>query len=701
MAVSAVSFLLGLNVPGTGSVAMTSSATDVGTSPTTVRARIGGGQNALRVFTGAGLASERFFDVYVSKNGGAAQKVRMYRYLGRIFRGNPGDTFAFATSDGRTFNYAPLTAPANLTAPSGVTGTANCDKATPTFWSPSAAHVVLPVLGSRLQLNADGTERVVFISEQAPDGTWTPARHVWLPTATNVIVQCNYVNVAIANEAGATLSVTAPTGSTVGGASTTMSLPMPTITGTTHNVSTGAQLATAIAAAVAGDAIVGTGAVTLTGEVTAASFVANQAAGRKGYEGILIRGVTDGDRTSFVINGGGFGWTINMPGAGEQMTLYGYLKDLTFDWGANAKLGSHGGGKYRHQNVRVTGGTGDTWDFNATNYPIIVDALYCRVDTSGDDCWNLSGNATYNAASSLRFVCCDGVTGGNGSAASQCFTSHIGLAFEIEGGLWSDAHTNVIANDASSTPGYVRWARLSAGTRQSGVVNGVDLFGCVWTDSHSQTDIACGFSRVTTTLSGSTVTLFRNSMYLTNNVLAVGVGRAAFNSLGGALMIGNIGAGNETIRLGSAAGAVASTTVLFNTFQGGNIGFSSQDVSNMPSTFKNNASRTMTTSVNVVAGGGGAVTGDYNTLDATVSANYTPGANDTQPVDAALNTTSWFPTAAGNADGNGDPTVVDYIGDSDPWGFVRIYHSGRCSRGTRDNPGLYSGSGVVLYPDYI
>lgn len=701
MAVSATSFLLGLNVPGTGSVAMTSSATDVGTTPTTVRARIGGGQNALRVFTGPGLASDTYFDVYISKNGAAAQKVRMYRYQGRILKGNPGDTFAFGTSDGRTLYYAPLTAPGNITAPSGVNGTANADKATPTFWSPSAAHVVLPLTGSRFQLNADGTERVIFISERAPDGTWTPPRWVILPSATNVVVQCNYTNVALANEAGATLSVTAPTGSTVGGASTTMTLPMPTITGTSHVCTTGAQLATAIAAAVAGDEIVISGAVTLTGEVTAASFTANQAAGRKGYEGILIRGLTAGDRTSGVINGGGFGWTINMPGAGEQMTLYGYMRDVTFDWGANAKLGSHGGGKYRHLNVRATGGTGDTWDYNATNYPITVDALYCRVDTSGDDCWNLSGNATYNAASSLRFVCCDGVSGGNGSAASQCFTSHIGLAFEIEGGLWSDAHTNVIANDAASTPGYVRWATLSAGTRQSGVVNGIKLFGCFWTDSHSQTDIAAQFCRVTTTLSGSTVTLFRNALIVEDNVLAVGVGRAIFNSVGAGSLVGNIGAGNETIRLGSAGGAVASTTVLFNSFHDGNIGFSSQDVSNMPSVFKNHASRVMTTSVNVVAGGGAAVTGNYNTLDATVSANYTPGANDTQPVDAALNTTSWFPTAAGNCDGNGDPTVVDYIGGSDPWGFVRIFHSGRCSRGTRENPGIYTGSGIVLYPDYI
>ena len=695
-----LSLSLGLSLSSgvvAASAALSSVVTEASATPTTVLATLGAGQNGLRVFTGETAASEKYFDLYVSKNGGAVSKIRMYRWQGRILSGAAGDTFALGTTDGRSLSVAPMTAPASLAAPSGVTGTANCDQALPPLWAPSAAHVTLPANGSKLQLNSDGTERVVFISERAPSG-WTPPRWVVLPSATSVVVHCNFTEVALANEAGATLSVTAPTCSTVGGAKAVMSLPMPTITGTSHVCTTGAQFATAIGAAVAGDEIVVSGSITLTGEVTRASFTANEAAGKKGYEGILIRGVTAGDRTSGVVNGGGFGWTINMPGAGDQMTLYGYMKDLTFDWGANAKLGSHGGGKYRHQNVRVTGGTGDCWDFNATNYPITLDALFCRVDTSADDCWNLSGNATYNAASRLRFFSCDGVGAGN-NAASQCFTSHIGLPFEIYGGTWSDAHTNVIANDASSTPGYVFWATLSKGAREAGVVNGVHLFGCNWTDGHSQTDCTSEFSRVTTTLSGSTITLFRNSLYIRNNVLAVSVGRAIFNSVGAGELVGNIGFGNETIRLGSAAGAVASTNVLFNTFHDGNIGFSSQDTSNMPSVFKNNASRVMTTSVNVVTGGGGAVTGDYNTLDATVDADYTPGANDTQPADAALNTTSWIPTASGNCDGNGDAAAVDYVGDSDPWGFVRLFKGSRASRGTRETPGIYASA--VLYPEYF
>lgn len=672
--------------------------TEASATPATPALIIGPGQNAVRVFYDEINISEPYFTLYVSLNGGGAQKVEINRWTGRILTGfTAGDAVAFGTSDGRTLQMAMMAVPAVLVSDTAATGTANCDQALPPLWAPSAAHITLPAAASAFRLESDGTERLVFISELDPtSATWTKARMVRLAAARDTWVQCTYAQIALANEAGATLGISAPAGTTIGGTKAVMSLPMPTITGTTYTCTTGAEFATNAALAVAGDAIVVSGEISLTGEVTASSFTANQAAGRKGYEGILIRGVTAGDRASGVINGNGFGWTVNMPGAGEQMTLYGYLKDLTFDWGANAKLGSHGGGKYRHENVLVTGGTGDCWDYNATNYPITVDALFCRVEVAGDDCWNLSGNATYNAASLLRFVACDGDTPGN-NAASQCFTSHVGLAFAIYGGTWSNAHTNVIANDASTTPGYVYFATLSAGARQSGVVNGIVLYGVTWTDGHTQTTVEAHLSRITTTLSGSTVSLFRNSLALRHNIISASVGRLCFNSVGAGQIIGNILTANEGVRLGSAAGAVASTNVLANTFTGGNIGFSSQDVSNMPSVLKNNAGLNNTTSINVVAGGGAAVTGNYNTMDPTVSANYTPGANDITNANAALDA-NLIPTAAGNCDGNGDATLFDYVGGSDPFGFVFLYKSTRASRGARDIPAIYAAA--AIFPDF-
>jgi hypothetical protein len=91
-----------------------------------------------------------------------------------------------------------------------------------------------------------------------------------------------------------------------------------------------------------------------------------------------------------------------------------------------------------------------------------------------------------------------------------------------------------------------------------------------------------------------------------------------------------------------------------------------------------------------------AVIGDYNTIDPNVSANYSVGAHDTTGADAALDSDD-FPTASGNCDGNGDPSLVDWVGDRDPFGLTLIYKSSAISRGARTIPAIYAGA--VIQPD--
>lgn len=681
--------------PGLQSVTTEASAT-----PSTTAATLGPGQTGLRVFTGVTAASEASFDLYVSKNGGSVVKVRMYRWQGRILSGSPGDRFALGTTDGRTLSVAGMTVPTSLAAPSGVTGTANCDQALPAIWSPSAAHVTLPANGSKFQLNSDGTERVVFISEKAPDNTWTPARWVFLPAATNVVVHCNYTQVALANEAGATLSVTAPTSSTVGGTKAVMALTPYVVTGTVRNVTTVAELKTAIAAAVAGDDIVlAAGTYALDVAITYNSFTANIAAGKKGMEGIRMRGATS-DRTLYILGGNGTStngnWNLTMVGT-QQMTAYVYLENLTFDFGAINLQFNAIGGRFRCTNVRWTGGLSSdlvAWDAQANE--LILDALFCRADTSADDCWNFNGNATYNGISRVRLISCEGVSAGN-NAASQCLTSHNGLAVEVYGGTYSDAHTNVMASDANSSPIYAFWPVISKGTRAAGCTLGVTLFGAVWSGLNATTPVAVYLSR----LSIDGVTGLRNCLIVEKNVITAinASSRGVFNSLGGGSIKVNIIQGVEAIRLGNAAGAVASTSVLFNTVHDSTTGWNQVDQSNMPVVHKNNAYRVSGTSVNIPTGGMPVITTDYNTLDPTVDADYTAGAHDTTGADAAMSGTTWIPTASGNVDGNGDATVVDYVGDTDPFGFVHIFKADRASRGAREIPAIYSGA--MLYPEYF
>ncbi|MDP2989201.1 MAG: hypothetical protein Q8O57_01380, partial [Kiritimatiellota bacterium] len=196
--------------------------TDAVIKPTTAHIKLTEPNNAVRIWTGDQPVTESSFDLYVCRNGGSAVKVRCFRWQGRILTGKAGDVFSFGTTNGRALKIAQMMTPASLTTPSGVTGAAHCDKAGPPLWSPSAAHIVLPAPGAAFQINADGSERDVFISEY--DGVqWTPLRWVKLPAGNAVKVRCNYQQIALANYAGAALNITAPAGSSIGGKMARMS----------------------------------------------------------------------------------------------------------------------------------------------------------------------------------------------------------------------------------------------------------------------------------------------------------------------------------------------------------------------------------------------------------------------------------------------------------------------------------------------
>jgi hypothetical protein len=670
--------------------------TEATATPSATLITLASGQNGLRVFTDHPAASEDFFFLYVSKNGGAVVKHRMFRWTGRIIPGVAGDTFALGTADGRSLRCAGIIVPASLTTPSGVTGTVNCDQAVPPLWTPTAAHVVLPTKGACMVLEADGTERILYIRERDPHGNWTPIRWVRHDASRDTVVQCSYREVAIANFTGATISATGPTGSTVGGTKVVQSLTFPTVTGATRNVSDLTGLNAAIAAAVSGDEIVLAAGTYANSDITRGSFVANEAAGFYGMEGITIRGAT-GVAADVVLTGP---VTINQPGAGPTMTARGGWRDLIFNFGANNYKFHLGGGRYTIQNARFTGGSAaDSFDGEATICPLLLDCLWVQVDTSADDCWNFNGSATYNASCLIRLMGCIGFASG-ANVASQVHTSHNGLATEIYDGLWYDAFANVFANDANTTPTYVFFGTVDKGARRAGILDGVVLHGTFWLNGDSTgTGPKSRFVHATTALATSGTALYRNTMSVEDSLLNVTVGRAIFNSLGGGNLEGNIIVGSaEGIRLGNAAGAVASTGIKRNAAVGCSQAYAFIDVSNMPANFKNNGAKTSGTSVNVPTGGMAAITTAGNVLDPTVDADFTPGTGDVTGADAGLDS-SYIPTAAGNADGTGQTDVVDWVGGSDPWGFVSIYKSSRAPKGAREIPAIYASAD--LYPDFF
>lgn len=688
--------------------ALRSLATDTGTTPTTTRITLGATQNAVRVFTDLSAAAEPFFYLYAKRNADAAQKIKIYPWSARILSGAAGDTFAFSTADGRTLSMAAMTVPGALESAFPETGTANADNGCPPYWTPSAAHVTLAAAGSAFQLADTSTSELVFIREY--DGSnWTPTRWVRKQSGRATTVRCTYQQIALATRNGATLSIAAPTGAVIGGTSADMVNPhLPAVTGTVHAADTVAEFKTAIAAAVAGDAIeLATGSYALDVTISHLSFVANHGVGgRIGMEGITIRGAT-GDPADVIITGDGVStngtWSV-LGGA----TSFAALRDLTFNFSAiNARF-SVLGGRLATQDVVMAGpasATTDVFAFEATAAPIIIEALRHTCQNGSDDLFNGNGDVTNNSGSRCRFVNCTASVAGPGNSAFQCLTTHNGLPIEWYGGLLEDAFTNIAAPDATTSPIYLFFAQCGKGARDSGLLN-TTLFAC---DVDGRITSSFGaetgsyFSHISF---GATMAAangaFRNMSGIAEHNYLVslsGSGRALHNSNASGSYDGaryNVfNDFSEGVRFNDSAGAGGTSTTKGNTFISCTTALAIGD-NNLLTQARNNVTKGSTTGVNVTATSMANLTTDYNTIDPTIDADYVAGANDLVAGDAALDA-FYFPTAAGNCDGNGDATLEDFIGDSDPWGYVRVYKSDRVSRGARDIPAIYSGA--YLQPD--
>lgn len=669
--------------------------TDASATPTVSKVPVCAGWNGLRIWTGEQALAEASFNLYVSINGGAATTVRMYRWMGRIITANSGDSISLGTVDGRTVYATPMYAPAATETVAGVTATANCDKAGPPLWTPAAAHIILPSNTRAFKINSDGTERDVFIKEY--DGSsWTPTRWLRLEAARSVTVRTSYRKIALANYAGATLSVSGALGTVIGGASTSMSLSIPAPTGTTYAVSDDPSMSNALKFAVSGDLIqIAVGATPITSNIVAASFIANVAAGRKGAEGIIFQGAATDYETLCPIVGS---WSLIQTGAAG----YTYFKDLKFDFTGVASGFSLAAGKFKFEHVRMTGVASSsiaTFDFGPSATDTLqLDCLRCQFDTGSEDLINGTGN-TANAGSLCRFIDCTGYTAGP-ATGDQVITTHSGLPVSFYGGTFSDAKVSTMASD--STAGAVFYAfftTLTAGARNNAIQN-VNLFGCNWTtDKNDSVNPAtyCVCSRLSSSWGGifrsGTTSDIRHSCATVSGIAQ----RVWFSSYAAANCRFNIFSGGTvaTVQISNSGGAVGTDEIINNTFISCPIAMGLYDTT-MAGAVTNNACKTSGTSMDCVAGSDAIMTKGYNTLDPTVNAAYTPGTGDTTNADAALDS-NYIPTASGNCDGTGDPTAVNWVGDTDPFGLVLIYKSSRISRGAREIPAIYSSA--FLYPD--
>jgi hypothetical protein len=688
---------------GSSGQAIETVVTEASTTPTTVALTLASGMTGVRVWLGEQPVTETDFYLYVKRNS-TTYKIKCYRNSAPIIVGVAGDTFAFGTTDGRTIYVTPMITPAALITSFPVSGTANCDKAGPPLWTPTAAHITLAEINSAISLPADAGQKVVFISEYDPVGeAWTPVRSIMLHSSRASVVQCTYKQIALANYAGSTLTVSAPTGAVIGGTSAQMHLTFPGGTGTLRQVNSVATFKTAMAAAVSGDIIeLAAGTYALDVAISNTTFAANG----NSAKGILIRGAT-GTRSDVVITGNVSGtngnWLLTGGPSSAEPIMF---KDLTFSFqGLGAcSFTQNTGGYGLYENVRFTGVATavDTFLFNNTSTAVVIDAMWCSFDNSAGDCVNGAGTAGQNAASRVRLIGCDTelpVDAANG----QGITSHTGLAVSTYGGTHKSANANIIAPDAATTPMYVFYARLEKGTRRAGFSNVTIMYGC-YADVLTTVTIPTTALWKGNYLVGDGSTVIRNATVgaqIEGNYCkwASGASVRGFhnsNATGDvAGVIFNIFDGfPEGARFMDSAGAGGTVRSTNNTYANDTTGLNLQD-NNLLVINKNNAVYTATTGVNCTATSMPNITTNYNTIDPTIDADFVAGANDIVNANAALDS-NLFPTASGNCDGNGDSSLFDWIGGRDCYGFTLRYKTDRVSRGARDRAALHTGA--VLFP---
>ena len=622
-------------------------------TPTTNQVTIPSGLTGIRVYSGDISRTSDRVQVFYSIDGAATQSIEIFKYRSSVILAPAGSRISVGTATGGAMEATAVKIPDAFPVTTGVTGVANCDRACPPLWNPTASHITLPSPFSAFTITADGTRRQIFIREF--DGTkYLPERFYWLLPAENLTIFCDYTQVAIANQDGATLNITAPTGATIGGVSTVMSFTLPT-PNNTFAVTNVAELKAAIAAAASGDEIVlADGTYAVDESITQASFTANVAAGNVGSEGIVIRS-TSSDPTACILSSTvSDNWQINLVGASQNSYWIGLGFNLA---GLNQGFLVQNG-RWRFERCIFR-------DLSTTNEDLInlvqsgtelyeAILLECEANNSASDCYNGNGGGAVAVGGSFALlVNCRGTTPG-ASNQDQVLTTHGGLPFFVYGGVYQDAAANAWANDnVAVSPGYGYFASFLQGTREAGVK--VNIYGSIVVcRSNSSQLIANQFISHNyleiTNAAAATSLITKAPANIEFNYLRGNSGRGVFSRAGDYLIRGNIFDGfNESVRIANfvAGSSTDPIEVSSNTFVNGNIAVN-LDAPEIPCIIRDNAFRGNNNDLNATAGL--TVTSDFNTLN-TGDAEVTSGANDITAV-ADLDA-NFLPVAGGNCDRNG------------------------------------------------
>lgn len=208
---------------------ITTEASATPTDQTTNAYAVPSWANAVAIYPGRLPNATYRLHVYVN-DGTTTEEVECYSYQRQIIKVTPGDTLYFGSANrvGSTYTpsaasveitVAPLAMPSSLSAPSGATGTANNDISYPGAWDPTVGHITLPEYGQEFRIDSAAGYRDFFIKEKDSAGTFGPAYHVRVNSSEGEIIRCVGREIALMsmNLDLASVAITAPTGTTIGG----------------------------------------------------------------------------------------------------------------------------------------------------------------------------------------------------------------------------------------------------------------------------------------------------------------------------------------------------------------------------------------------------------------------------------------------------------------------------------------------------
>lgn len=670
--------------------------TETTATPSTTRMTVSSGKTAAIIsvsgFQTASLLTNEFIWLYVTV-GSNTRKIKAYRWQRHYLKASEGDEVkvgALAQDDTTGvavhFGIVDGTFPTSETAPTGSTGNANNDFASPLIWTPTNAHITLTSEETEVLFNDQGSDKTVWVSESKNGSSnWTEPVEVRLIDNYTQVYTARYRYLALMSTvSGQTVNVTC-TGTISGTANTyTVDEMFADIaTGTLRSINSGADgfggdqgtysqnFEYAVNAASSGDVLV----LDEAGTITLTRILGNTAGAARYSKNLTILAAEAVTITGYGFQGPNSTYTWAMGGA----ITYDLATVSVSNAPSNAMVDVNSGALRLH-GVTITGpGSGTAKNLVYIGGSGTLKAFNSTAQTAGRDVINASGTDCYVET----HACAISTAGAN--ASDNLYTTHSNALMVDYGSTFTKNAGGGPAIVPGSLPAslYLFNSICNKGT------------GSIF-ELGSGTNILSGLHGIRC----DQVALNSNATWVVASYLFANTGSQIFRPDAGQRFIANrftagslAGSdvqievrGPATIEANlfydcriavqtSSSGAYSllgdTWNVRHNTFRS-QYAFLLQNAQHGSGDIYNNifydysASSIATTTTGTMAS-------DGNLFDTAIDTDYTKiltsgslGANDTNGATPGIDATTYKPNASGNCDNEGVTTGMEWLGGISP-----------------------------------